>query len=73
MSILSILGDTADFGRIKKKKDVFHYCLCLSPQEIEPGGCDFQLQTTICERVYTSDSTIITMDSLILFAFQFGW
>jgi hypothetical protein len=47
--LLSILGDTADFGRIKKK-GTFSYCLCLSPQEIEPGGCAFQLQTTICER-----------------------
>jgi hypothetical protein len=36
--LLSILGDTADFGRIKER---FHYCLCLSLQEIEPGGCDF--------------------------------
>jgi hypothetical protein len=43
MSYLSILGDTADFGRLKK--DVFYYCLCLSP-EIEPGGILFKLQTS---------------------------
>jgi hypothetical protein len=45
---LSILGDTADFGRIKKR--TFSTIALLKPQEIEPGGCAFQLQTTICER-----------------------
>jgi hypothetical protein len=35
---LSILGDTADFGRIKKERFPL---LPLLKQEIEPGGCDF--------------------------------
>jgi hypothetical protein len=47
--------DTADFGRIKKER--FHYFSCLNPQEIEPSVL-FQLQTTICGRVYTSDKIL---------------
>jgi hypothetical protein len=48
----SILGDTADFGRIKKKER-FPLLPCLSPQEIEPEDVLFQLQQQFRARFRT--------------------
>jgi hypothetical protein len=38
MSLLSILGDTADFGE-DKKKERFPLLPLLKPSRNEPGGC----------------------------------
>jgi hypothetical protein len=48
MSLLSILGDTADFGRIKKER--FPLLPLLKPARNRTEDATFQLQTTICER-----------------------
>jgi hypothetical protein len=48
MSFLSILGDTADFGRIKKER--FPLLPLLKPARNRTEDATFQLQTTICER-----------------------
>jgi hypothetical protein len=52
----SILGDTADFGRIKKKKERFPLLPLLKPAKIERRMRLFNFKQQSVSEVYTSDT-----------------